>query len=967
MVYGGFAGTEATFDPATNDTRARNAEGALTNVTILSGDLLGNDGTRPVQSAFEDYDAYNAASQAYETTRNDNSNRVVMLTGANVTLDGLTITAGHPRTYNGGGGLYAGSGTSGATLTDCTFTNNRANNTSGGAYFGETATLTGCTFTNNTVSGSGGGAYFGETATLTGCTFTNNMASGGGSGGGADFDGTATLTGCTFTNNTVGSSGSGGGADFDGTATLTGCTFTGNEGGYGGGANFRGVATLTGCTFTGNEGDYSGGLSFNSGGKVINSTFYNNSVYSEEGGIGVSFNDADYDMAGVQTFPFILQNSILVGNTTGNGGSGQQVNVDNGDATNVVTLQNNLIAGGADPRRTNQGIRYRIPGSGNITQTGTVDESDASVVFASTDAMDANYLRLKAGSPAVNAGNNLYLNNGTPDNPDDDIKTDAAGEMRIQRGTVDLGAYESDINGTQIITFTSPTAGVVGTDIELTATGGNSGLPVTFAIAAQTPTSGAGNVATLTDNTLTLTGLGTVTITATQAGNAYYTMATTTQTITSRPAGATIFRVTIAGAGARDGSSWANAMPLQAALAASNSLDQVWIAGGIYKPHATDRRVSFTIQGGVMVYGGFSGNEATFDPTTNDTRPRNAEGVLTNVTILLGDLLGDDGTRPVRPARGESYETYRVVRAVYDATRDDNSHTVVTITGSNAILDGLTITAGQGGTEVGDFNSGYTNYGAGLYAGAGTAGTTLTGCAFNNNGVGRSRSGGGARFDGTVTLTNCTFTGNEGSGASFGGTATLTNCVVVGNEGYQGGGLWFSSGGTVINSTLYNNNAGAAVGGGIRVSFNDTDSDMAGVQTFPFILQNSILVGNTTGDGGSGQQVYLDGYVYNGDAANVVTIQNNLIAGGADPMGTNQGIRYRNLGSGNITETGTIDQSDASVVFASTDAMNDNYLRLKTGSPAVNAGNNAYIPTGIMTDAAGNARIPGRDGGFWGL
>ena len=81
--------------------------------------------------------------------------------------------------------------------------------------------------------------------------------------------------------------------------------------------------------------------------------------------------------------------------------------------------------------------------------------------------------------------------------------------------------------GAQDITFTSPEEGTAGTTIELMATGGDSGNPVTFSIAP------GETRATLTGgNDLTLTGTGTVTVTATQAGNANYAEGTQTQTIT---------------------------------------------------------------------------------------------------------------------------------------------------------------------------------------------------------------------------------------------------------------------------------------------------------------------------------------------------------------------------------------------------------------------------------------------------
>ena len=295
-----------------------------------------------------------------------------------------------------------------------------------------------------------------------------------------------TLKACTFSNNSA--EHYGGGAYFEGTATLINCTFTGNEAkSNGGGAYFEGTATLTNCTFTGNETKVSGG-----------------GLY-------------------VDGFPFTLQNSILIDNTDEDGSSNQAyIYISNSRrAENILNIRHNLIAGGTTSR---SGF---LVGSRNLRSiVGTVDESDASVVFASIMATENDYLHLREGSPAVNAGNNDYLNNGTPDNPNDDITTDAAGEIRIQRGTVDLGAYESAFKGTQVLTFTSGARGAVGTDIELMATA-SSGLPVTFAI-----TEGDTLATLLVDTTLSLTGVGTVEITATQVGNANYAEATQTQTIT---------------------------------------------------------------------------------------------------------------------------------------------------------------------------------------------------------------------------------------------------------------------------------------------------------------------------------------------------------------------------------------------------------------------------------------------------
>ena len=505
----------------------------------------------------------------------------------------------------------------------------------------------------------------------------------------------------------------------------------------------------------------------------------------------------------------------------------------------------------------------------------------------------------------------------------------------------------------------------------------------------------------------------------------------------------TIRRVVASPMGAtQDGSSWENAMTLQAALRMISLDDQVWIAGGTYKPHADDKTVTFSIRGrNAQIYGGFAGTETAFDPATNDTRPRNADGTFINETILSGDLSDDDGIRPAVVAS-------QADKDAYNATRDDNSYTVVTILVANVVLNGLTITSGERGTS-----SNLSFFGGGLYSNptatnisvtactftnnrASTAGggaffskaatltdctftgnsrsgaqfaaaatltgctftnntragngggafffsqaSTLTGCTFTNNTASGSGAGGGVYFtsNATATLTDCTFTGNtspnsgggayflqtatltncaftnnettngDGGGAYFSRKATLTNCVYANNTAtVQGGGIELSAGGTVINSTFYNNmtTAGNGKGGGIWVNFGDADASMPGTQTVPFTLQNSLFMGNTTANDRSGHQVYVS----NG-STNDIQIQNNLIEGGTT------GIVYVTSGP---TDIDTVNESDAEAVFASTNAADVYYLRLVTGSPALNVGNNDYVNNAsppITTDAVGATRI----------
>jgi parallel beta-helix repeat protein len=248
--------------------------------------------------------------------------------------------------------------------------------------------------------------------------------------------------------------------------------------------------------------------------------------------------------------------------------------------------------------------------------------------------------------------------------------------------------------------------------------------------------------------------------------------------------------------GANDGSSWSNAfIYLQDALYAvaniGGDVNDVWVAQGTYKPdrgqHQTpgDRNASFYLQSGVTIYGGFAGFGA---PEPNIRDPKNYQ------TILSGDLNGDDfsGGDP-----------------------NENSYHVVTAsgTGSTAILDGFTVTAGKAN------GSSSRGYGAGMYNSSGSP--TLINCTFSEN---SAYDGSGIyNYSGSSpTLTNCTFSENSALSGSGGGmfngpdcNPTLTNCTFSNNDANTGGGGMYNQSGspTVTNCTFTGNSATSSGGG----------------------------------------------------------------------------------------------------------------------------------------------------------
>ena len=278
VVMGGFAGFGAK-DPDERDIELY--------ATILSGDLLGDDGPAFLNNDENSYHVANGSA-----------------TDATAVLDGLTITAGNA---NGAGDAHFGGGMFNSfgspTLINCTFRDNFAGvhdvvpcDCGGGAgmYNADShPTVVGCTFSGNVAlrtcyweyegiefdCGVGGGIYnVASNPTVTNCTFTENTASGG--AGMYSLSGSPTVTGCTFTANI----GSGAGIYMaDGSAVVTGCAFSSNSGTQGGGIRVsRGTPVITDCTFMMNTAFEGGGLyNYDSGITVSDCTFVMNT------GIGV--------------------------------------------------------------------------------------------------------------------------------------------------------------------------------------------------------------------------------------------------------------------------------------------------------------------------------------------------------------------------------------------------------------------------------------------------------------------------------------------------------------------------------------------------------------------------------------------------------------------------------------------------------------------------------------------------------
>lgn len=131
--------------------------------------------------------------------------------------------------------------------------------------------------------------------------------------------------------------------------------------------------------------------------------------------------------------------------------------------------------------------------------------------------------------------------------------------------------------------------------------------------------------------------------------------------------------------GSNNGTSWANAFTSLETALNNTSTGAVWVAAGTYR--LSSSTASFTIDSGLFLFGGFNGTESSVSQ-------RNP---ATNVTILSGDVNGDDVAGNFASGRGDNAAHVVVVNA--------NSP------GNTAYIDGFTISGGNAAGTGAAFNT----------------------------------------------------------------------------------------------------------------------------------------------------------------------------------------------------------------------------------------------------------------------
>lgn len=384
--------------------------------------------------------------------------------------------------------------------------------------------------------------------------------------------------------------------------------------------------------------------------------------------------------------------------------------------------------------------------------------------------------------------------------------------------------------------------------------------------------------------------------------------------------------------GSEDGSSWQNAFTnLQDALQVAVAPQQIWVAGGLYKPtNSNDREIFFNLKSGVHLFGGFTGDETVLEEREATNPP----------TVLSGDLLGNDDVDALGVRR--SFAT-----SLDDPKTIDNSYHVVACNGITSItnLDSFTITAGHANDESSIHGSG--------------AGIVVYECGQNLRMsnikiIGNSAYNGGAMYNQgsspmMMNLTihkNRAFTSGGGVFNSTNTNPTIRETSIRGNLAVYGGGIYNYMNSNTIANSLFSGNVATQAGGAVYNYFSSGE------------YVNVTIAGNFSGLPDSG------GGTYNLGAVSKVKFVNSILYGNLPTQYTNaegvMSVSYSAIqggysGVGNIS----IDPLFINPITAQNTASTGGDYHLSPFSPCVDTGLNdaVQIPILYLYDLDRNLRI----------
>ncbi len=236
---------------------------------------------------------------------------------------------------------------------------------------------------------------------------------------------------------------------------------------------------------------------------------------------------------------------------------------------------------------------------------------------------------------------------------------------------------------------------------------------------------------------------------------------------------------------------------------------------------------------------------------------------------------------------------------------------------------------------------------------------TLTGGWADTTSTNLAESGGAILNAGILAINNCTLADNTaglGGGGIYNiGTANVSNSTLANNTATlgAGGGIDNDASSTVnlYNCTLANNAANDGFGGGICNGASDT----ANFYNCTLADNYALIRGGGIANFGAcqlGNSIVAENPAYDADIYGNFTSQGHNLIGsqGVDSTGFTNGI------NGDIVGTGA-NLVDPMLAGLGNYGGPTQTMALLPGSPAIDAGNNALIPSGVTTDQRGQPRI----------
>ncbi|MFN8357684.1 MAG: choice-of-anchor Q domain-containing protein [Spirosomataceae bacterium] len=512
-------------------------------------------------------------------------------------------------------------------------------------------------------------------------------------------------------------------------------------------------------------------------------------------------------------------------------------------------------------------------------------------------------------------------------------------------------------------TCASPTQGSLSIDLSDDLNGANSG-GVEYAIVSGNSFSGTPTFAAITADPLNLsTGTGTTAGAYTVRIRLKYnpTIFVDQSYTLARPCNCT-FYVKSNASGTNNGSSWTNAFTnLQDALATACSGAQIWVAKGTYKP-GTSRSASFSMKAGVKIYGSFAGTES-------DLSERTSAVMAANTSVLSGDLNDNDvitGSGSTLSITGNDENCYHVVK------NDNYSNPVTT---NNSLLDGFTISGGNGSYGGGMYNTNnspnlvnitflgnYASLGGAIYNTL-SASPSLTTVTFEKN---QASKGGGMYNNSTSSpaLNNVIFRGNKADGDGGGicnesGNVSLSRVYFINNQASYGGGIYDYYAYGNRNNVVFLGNIASENGGGIYSS----STTYANFNHITFIGNQASNGGGIFNDNKSDAQIRYKNGIFWGNTASGAGPDMKCQTGTIKLNNCLLQLESGNYSSGFSLEGNMLYAQDPLFVNAADPDGADNIfgtaddgIRLSPCSPAINVGDNSGAEG---TDITGNPRIFG--------